>query len=72
MAAKIVIEPIFEADFKASPYGFRPRRSATQALETIRIVGGRGHRFVVDADIQTYFGAPGQAWCFQQIGRAHV
>ena len=55
MATKIVIESIFEAGFKPSSYGFRPKRSATQALETIRIVGGRGHRYVVDADIQTYF-----------------
>ena len=55
MAAKIVIEPIFEADFQPSSYGFRPRRSATQALEAIREAGNRGHNFVVDADIQGYF-----------------
>ena len=55
MAAKLVIEPIFEADFQASSYGFRPKRSATQALEAIREAGNRGHSFVVDADIQGYF-----------------
>jgi group II intron reverse transcriptase/maturase len=55
MAAKIVIEPIYEADFQASSYGFRPRRSATQALEVIRKAGNRGYNFVVDADIQSYF-----------------
>jgi len=55
MAAKLVIEPIFEADFQASSYGFRPRRSATQALEAIREAGNRGYNFVVDADIQGYF-----------------
>jgi len=55
MAAKIVIEPIYEADFQASSYGFRPRRSATQALETIRKAGNQGYNFVVDADIQSYF-----------------
>ena len=55
MAAKIVIEPIFEADFQPSSYGFRPKRSATQALEAIREAGNRGHNFVVDADIQGYF-----------------
>ena len=55
MAAKIVIEPIFEADFKDVSYGFRPKRSATQALERIRIVGGRGHYHVVDGDIEKYF-----------------
>ena len=55
MAAKIVIEPIFEADFEASSYGFRPKRSATEALEAIRIAGNQGHDFVVDADIKGYF-----------------
>ncbi len=55
MAAKLVIEPIFEADFQPCSYGFRPKRSATQALEAIREAGNRGLNFVVDADIQSYF-----------------
>jgi RNA-directed DNA polymerase len=55
MAAKIILEPIFEADFKDCSYGFRPKRSATQALECIRRVGGRGHYHVVDGDIERYF-----------------
>ena len=54
-AAKLVLEPIFEADFKDCSHGFRPKRGATGALETIRIVGGRGHRFVVDGDIKGFF-----------------
>ena len=57
MAAKIVLEPIFEAGFRDSSYGFRPRRSATQALEAIRITGGRGHYWVVDGDILGFFDA---------------
>jgi group II intron reverse transcriptase/maturase len=55
MAAKIVVEPIFEADFLSVSYGFRPRRNATQALEAVRVAGNRGHHFVVDADIRSYF-----------------
>jgi len=55
MAAKLVMEPIFEADFQPSSYGFRPKRSAQQALEAIRVAGNQGHNFVVDADIQGYF-----------------
>lgn len=55
MAAKIVIEPIYEADFQPCSYGFRPKRSAQQALEAIRVAGNQGHNFVVDADIQGYF-----------------
>src|SRR6266852_3442333 len=54
-AAKLVVEPIFEADFKECSYGFRPKRSATGALETIRLIGGRGHRYVVEIDIEKYF-----------------
>ena len=55
MAAKLVIEPIFEADFEASSFGFRPKKSAVEALEAIRRAGNQGHDFVIDADIQGYF-----------------
>jgi len=56
-AAKLVLEPIFEADFRPTSYGFRPRRSATQALETLRKLGARGGNHVLDADIRDYFGS---------------
>ena len=55
MAAKLVLEPIFEADFVPNSFGFRPKKSAVQALEVIREAGNRGHNFVVDADIRSYF-----------------
>jgi group II intron reverse transcriptase/maturase len=54
-AAKLVVEPIFEADFKDCSHGFRPKKSATHALETIRLAGGRGHRYVVEMDIKAFF-----------------
>jgi group II intron reverse transcriptase/maturase len=57
MATTIVLEPIFEADFRRSSYGFRPKRSATQALETLRVHGARGGNHVLDADIRDYFGS---------------
>ncbi|MDQ3522038.1 MAG: group II intron reverse transcriptase/maturase [Gemmatimonadota bacterium] len=57
MATTLVLEPIFEADFRASSYGFRPKRSATQALETLRVHGARGGNHVLDADICDYFGS---------------
>jgi len=41
--------------FHECSYGFRPKRSAQQALEAIRVAGNRGHNLVVDADIQGYF-----------------
>jgi RNA-directed DNA polymerase len=57
MATTIVLEPIFEADFRPSSYGFRRKRSATQALETLRAHGARGGNHVLDADIRDYFGS---------------
>ncbi len=57
MAATRVLEPIFEADFHPCSYGFRPKRSATQALETLRTCGARGGNHVLDADIRDYFGS---------------
>lgn len=61
MAVKIVIEPIFEADFEPCSYGFRPKRSATQAMEVIREAGNRGYNVVVEADIRGYFDAIDQS-----------
>ena len=52
MAATLVLTPIFEADFRASSYGFRPKRSATQALDTLRVQGTRGGNHVRDADLR--------------------
>ena len=57
MAAKLVLEPIFEADFLPCSYGFRPKRNATMALETLRMLGAKGGHHVLDADIRDYFGS---------------
>jgi RNA-directed DNA polymerase len=55
-AARIVLEPVFEADFLPVSFGFRPRRSATDAKEVLRRSFIAGHRFVFEADIRDYFG----------------
>lgn len=55
MATKIVIEPIFEADFKPCSYGFRPKRSAHQAVEAIQQKCKDNGWWVLDADIKGYF-----------------
>jgi group II intron reverse transcriptase/maturase len=57
MAVKLVLEPVFEADFLPCSYGFRPKRSATMALETLRKLGAKGGHHVLDADIRDYFGS---------------
>ena len=54
-AVKIVIEPVFEADFEGCSYGFRPKRSAQGANEVIRETANRGYNWVLDADIESYF-----------------
>lgn len=54
-AAKMVIEPIFEADFCDSSHGFRPRRSAHDAVDAIAQALMTGHREVIDADLSKYF-----------------
>ena len=56
-AAKLVLEPIFEADFLPVSFGFRPKRSATDALEAIRVAFPRGRQFVFEADIRDFFGS---------------
>lgn len=55
MATKMVMEPIFEADFKAFSYGFRPKRSAHDAIRHIRRAVKKGVYWVVDIDIRGYF-----------------
>jgi RNA-directed DNA polymerase len=60
-ATKLVLEPIFEADFHANSYGFRAKRSAQQALGRIRGEVQRGKRWVVDADIRSFFRRVGPA-----------
>jgi RNA-directed DNA polymerase len=57
-AARIVIEPIFEADFRPVSFGFRPRRQAHEALEAVRVAANGGLEWVLDADIEL---------CFDQI-----
>jgi RNA-directed DNA polymerase len=56
-AAKLVLEPIFEADFLPCSFGFRPRRSATDAMERIRVGFIEGKQFVFEADISDFFGS---------------
>jgi RNA-directed DNA polymerase len=55
IAVKIVIEPIFEADFEDCSFGFRPKKDAHQAVGAIREALSQGHPYVLDADLQQYF-----------------
>lgn len=53
MAVKLMIEPIFEADFKECSYGFRPKGNAKMALETVRKACNNKGYYVIDADSLT-------------------
>jgi RNA-directed DNA polymerase len=54
-AAKIVLEPIFEADFEDNAYGYRPARGAVDAVKEVHRLICRGYTDVVDADLSRYF-----------------
>jgi RNA-directed DNA polymerase len=54
-ALKLVLEPIFEADFAPVSYGFRPMRRAHDAVAEIQRFGTKGYRWVLDADIEACF-----------------
>ena len=56
-ATKLVLEPIFEADFLPCSFGFRPKRSATDAMEKLRVGFTKGNVFVFEADIENFFGS---------------
>ncbi|WP_246257447.1 reverse transcriptase domain-containing protein [Amycolatopsis anabasis] len=52
-ALKLVLEPIFEADFHPVSFGFRPKRRAHDAIADIHLFGSRGYQWVLDADTRT-------------------
>src|SRR5712691_4279713 len=54
-AAKLMLEPIFEADFEDSAYGYRPRRGGVDAIKEVHRLICRGYTDVVDADLSKYF-----------------
>ncbi len=54
-ALKLVLEPVFEADFLPVSYGFRPNRRAHDAIAEIHMFGTQGYRWVLDADIEACF-----------------
>jgi RNA-directed DNA polymerase len=68
-AAKLVLEPIFEADFLPCSYGFRPKRPATQAMERLRAGFIEGRQFVAEFDIRNFFGQISHDRLLAEVGR---
>jgi len=71
-AAKIVLEPVFEADFEDSAYGYRPRRSAIDAVKEVHRLLCRGYTDVVDADLSKYFDTIPHAGLLKSVARRIV
>src|SRR5215472_12161602 len=71
-AAKLVLEPIFEADFDPAAYGYRPGRSATDAIQAVLVLLRQGHTDVVDADLSQYFDTIPHDELMQSIARRMV
>lgn len=68
-AAKLVLEPIFEADFLSCSFGFRPKRSATAAMERLRVGFIEGATHVVEFDIRDFFGRIDHERLLVEVGR---
>jgi RNA-directed DNA polymerase len=66
-ALKLVIEPIFEREFEESSYGFRPQRSAKDALREVDELIRQGYSHVVDADLESFFDTIPHAALMRQI-----
>ena len=71
-AAMLVLEPIFEADLPPEQYGYRPGRSAQQAVVEVEAVLFRSHPDVVDADLSDYFGSIPHAELLKSVARRVV
>ncbi len=71
-AARIVLEPVFEADFLSPSFGFRPKRSAHMAIEAIRVEANRRNDWVLDADIKACFDEIDHDALMAAIGRRVV
>src|SRR6202521_2748853 len=71
-AAKLVLEPIFEADLEDNAYGYRPRRSATNAIKEVHRLICRGYTDVVDADLAKFFDTIPHGDLMQSVARRTV
>jgi RNA-directed DNA polymerase len=71
-AVKLVVEPIFEADLEPSAYGYRPNRSAADAIRKVHELLCRGYTDVVDADLSKYFDTIPHAQLMQCVARRIV
>jgi RNA-directed DNA polymerase len=71
-AAKLILEPIFEADFEPNAYGYRPKKSAQDAIQEVNELLYKGYTEVVDADLSKYFDTIPHSELMQCVARRIV
>lgn len=71
-ALKLILEPIFEADFQPGSYGYRPKRTAAEAIEKVTVAAIKEKTRVIDVDLRSYFDTIGHAELFRKVAeRVH-
>lgn len=68
-ALKLILEPIFEADFQPGSYGYRPKRTAAQAIEAVTVAAIKLKTRVIDIDLRAYFDTIGHQELFKKIAQ---
>jgi len=68
-ALKLILEPIFEADFQPGSYGYRPKRKAAEAIERITVAAIKGKTKVIDVDLRSYFDMIAHAELFKKVAK---
>lgn len=66
-ALKMILEPIFEADFQPGSYGYRPKKKAAEAIERITVAGIKGKTKVIDVDLHSYFDTIAHGELFKKV-----
>jgi RNA-directed DNA polymerase len=68
-ALKLILEPIFEADFQAGSYGYRPKKRASEAIEKVAVAAIKQKTRVIDLDLRSYFDTIAHAELFRKIAK---
>lgn len=66
-ALKLILEPIFEADFQPGSYGYRPKRTAAEAIEKVTVAAIKEKTRVIDVDLRSYFDTIAHAELFKKV-----
>jgi RNA-directed DNA polymerase len=68
-ALKLILEPIFEADFQPGSYGYRPKRTAAEAIEKVTVAAIKEKTRVIDIDLRSYFDTIRHSMLFEKVAK---